>query len=171
MFPHRLLAWLVVGRRPRPPSRRRGGCRGEIPGSRRGTGPGINIKRSPLCGRNFEYVSEDSYLAGRLAATWIEGLQSQQVGASVKHFAVNNQETDRLRISADVDERTLREIYLPAFEHVVTTAQEDCDVRLQQGQRDLRIPEPLAADRRVAWRMGLRRSGKDALRRSNESST
>lgn len=86
-------------------------------------GPGINIKRSPLCGRNFEYLSEDPYLAGQLAAAWVEGLQSQQVGASVKHFAANNQETDRLRISADVDERTLREIYMPAFEHVVTTAQ------------------------------------------------
>jgi beta-glucosidase len=85
-------------------------------------GPGINIKRSPLCGRNFEYLSEDPYLSGRLAAAIVEGLQSQQVGASLKHFAANNQETDRVRISADVDERTLREIYLPAFEHVVVTA-------------------------------------------------
>ena len=85
-------------------------------------GPGINIKRSPLCGRNFEYVSEDPYLAGRVAAGLVEGLQSEGVGACVKHFAVNNQETDRLRVSAEVDERTLREIYLPAFEHVITTA-------------------------------------------------
>jgi len=78
-------------------------------------GPGINIKRSPLCGRNFEYVSEDPYLAGRVAAGLVEGLQGEGVGACVKHFAANNQETDRLRVSAEVDERTLREIYLPAF--------------------------------------------------------
>ena len=85
-------------------------------------GPGVNIKRSPLCGRNFEYVSEDPYLAGRVGAGLVEGLQSEGVGACVKHFAVNNQETDRLRVSAEVDERTMREIYLPAFEHIVTTA-------------------------------------------------
>ncbi len=85
-------------------------------------GPGINIKRSPLCGRNFEYVSEDPLLSGVIGAAVVEGLQSQGVGACVKHFAVNNQETDRVRVSADVDERTLREIYLPAFEHVVTAA-------------------------------------------------
>jgi len=85
-------------------------------------GPGVNIKRSPLCGRNFEYLSEDPHLAGRMAAAVVAGLQSQQVGACVKHFAANNQETDRTRVSADVDERTLREIYFPAFEHVVTEA-------------------------------------------------
>jgi beta-glucosidase len=85
-------------------------------------GPGVNIKRSPLCGRNFEYLSEDPHISGRLGAALVHGLQSQNVGASVKHYAANNQETDRLRVSAEVDERTLREIYLPAFEHIVTTA-------------------------------------------------
>jgi beta-glucosidase len=82
-------------------------------------GPGINIKRSPLCGRNFEYFSEDPLVSGVLGAALVEGIQSQGVGACVKHYAANNQETDRLRVSADVDERTLREIYLTGFERVV----------------------------------------------------
>ena len=85
-------------------------------------GPGINIKRSPLCGRNFEYLSEDPVLSGVLGAAMIHGVQSQGVGASLKHYAANNQETDRLRVSAEVDERTLREIYLAGFERAVTQA-------------------------------------------------
>jgi beta-glucosidase len=86
-------------------------------------GPGINMKRSPLCGRNFEYFSEDPFLAGELALAMTEAIQAHGVGTSVKHFAANNQEDDRLRVSAEVDERTLREIYLPAFERVVTGCQ------------------------------------------------
>lgn len=82
-------------------------------------GPGINIKRSPLCGRNFEYLSEDPYLAGKLARKYIEGVQANDVGTSLKHFCANNQEKLRMTINSVVDERTLREIYLPAFEEAV----------------------------------------------------
>ena len=86
-------------------------------------GPGANMKRSPLGGRNFEYFSEDPYLAGELAANFIRGVQSKGVGTSLKHYAANNQEFQRFSISAEVDERTMREIYLPAFEKAVKEAQ------------------------------------------------
>ena len=86
-------------------------------------GPGVNMKRSPLCGRNFEYFSEDPYLEGELGEVFVNGVQSQGVGTSLKHYFANSQETRRFTSSSEMDERTIREIYLPAFENVVKKAQ------------------------------------------------
>ena len=84
--------------------------------------PGMNIYRAPMCGRNFEYFGEDPFLASRMAVAVINGIQNQRVIATAKHFAGNNQEFDRYNVSSDIDERTLREIYLPAFEAAVKEA-------------------------------------------------
>lgn len=86
-------------------------------------GPGINIKRNPRCGRNFEYMSEDPFLAGEIGASYVNGVQNENIGTSLKHYAVNSQEYKRMTSSSELDERTLREIYLPAFENTVKKAQ------------------------------------------------
>lgn len=88
-------------------------------------GPGVCMKRNPLCGRNFEYFSEDPYLAGVMGTNWIQGVQSRGVGTSLKHYAANNQEQDRMMGDSMVDERAFREIYLPAFEMAVKEGQPD----------------------------------------------
>ena len=85
-------------------------------------GPAVNIKRSPLCGRNFEYYSEDPYVAGEMATYFIRGVQSQDVGTSIKHFYANNQEHRRMSSSSEMSERTAREIYLAAFERPIRKA-------------------------------------------------
>ncbi len=124
-------------------------------------GPGVNLKRDPRCGRNFEYFSEDPLIAGVLGAAWVRGVQSQGVGASLKHFAVNNAEDDRMRSSSDVDERTLREMYLRAFEHVVTAARPWTVMCAYNRINGVYAAENawLLSDR-AARRVGLRRSGR-----------
>ena len=148
-----------------PRAAARGRCRRSPPRRAAGSvsvvlGPGVNMKRSPLCGRNFEYLSEDPFLAGELGLAMVQGIQSHGVGTSVKHYAANNQEDDRLRVSAEVDERTLREIYLPAFERIVT-AGEPWTVMCAYNKVNgiVRVGARVAAHHRAARRVGLRRRG------------
>ena len=123
-------------------------------------GPGVNIYRSPLCGRNFEYFKgEDPYLASETAVQYIEGMQSEGVMATIKHFAGNNQEWDRHQVSSDIDERTLHEIYLPAFRKAVEQAGVGAsDIELQPCQRPACDRERAACGRYSARDVGLRRN-------------
>lgn len=86
-------------------------------------GPGANIKRTPLCDRNFEYISEDPYLTGRIGAAVVNGIQSQGISTALKHFVANNQEYRGMVIDTVVDERAFREIYLASFENIIKVAQ------------------------------------------------
>jgi beta-glucosidase len=117
-------------------------------------GPGNNMKRTPLCGRNFEYFSEDPFLGGELAASLINGIQSKGIGTSLKHFAVNNQETQRMTISAEVDERTLHEIYLEGFRRAISRSNPwtvMCSYNRVNGIHASEHPELLTEILRDAW--------------------
>ncbi len=124
-------------------------------------GPGANVKRTPLCGRNFAYFSEDPCLAGEMAASLISGIQELCVGASLKHFAANNQQHRRKTVSAEIDERTLREIYLPAFETAMKKAHPwkvMCAYNringLYASQNPVLLADILKRERRFYWSRG-----------------
>jgi len=120
--------------------------------------PGVNIYRAPMNGRNFEYFGEDPFLASRMVVGYIKGVQSQGVSATIKHFVANNSEFDRHNTDSIIDERTLREIYLPAFEAAVKEAHVGAVMRLvQPDQRSSHVAEQIPADRRVEEGMGFRR--------------
>ena len=161
LLPDRVRAGLVLEPRAGPGDRRR--ARRARPGRRTSrwcSGRG-STSSAPRCAAATSSTCPRTrtWPAG-WARRWCTGIQAHGVGTCSKHFAVNNQETDRMRVSADVDERTLREIYLPAFEHIVTDGRPvDRDVRLQQDQRHVRVGAPLAAHRAAARRVGLRRAG------------
>lgn len=117
-------------------------------------GPAVNIKRSPLCGRNFEYFSEDPYLAAQMSAALIKGVQSKNIGTSIKHFAANNQEYRRMSCSSEIDERTFREIYLSAFETPIKESKPDtvmCSYNRINGEFASEDPRLLTEILRDEW--------------------
>ena len=139
-------------------------ARNKGPGSQILLGPAVNIHRSPLGGRNGEYMSEDPFLTARMAVGYIKGMQSTGVGACIKHFVCNNQEHDRFDVNVVVGERALREIYFPAFEAGVKEGVRlDGDECLQQGQRHELQREQVPAERRAETRLGIRRAGDERL--------
>ena len=126
--------------------------------------PTVNLHRTPIGGRNFECMSEDPILTARIATAYVRGVQSQGVACCIKHFVGNDTEFERMTISSEIDERTLREMYLVPFEAAVAPGRDGRRGRaldheqLQQGQRDVRERARAAAARRPARRVGLRRA-------------